>query len=958
MSRARCLCLLLSGLFAGTAAAVADDGQSTIGDTLFLTVREPDPYKERARIAPFLARELVRQAFLIAARDECGLRTRDATLREEIPQSADARSAVFEMFCASNGTPKGPEIEYSLSRQDGGEQKKVWEWKSEALQRPEIIPALAERAEALSRGELKDLLKKMGATKTVPPARQSTEVARATQDQLFGWNEIAVVGGLRRVHGEIAERGESPELLAALAVGYANLGSLTDYYFSPAHKAFAARALLYAERLLRKTDNSAWALWHRAYVRALAGLHQLAAEDVAAAKKRLADSPGSQALPFWTEVIDLFCQGKLTRMQAAAKSPAQQHLANYLRLEAVMRSASTEITIDTALKVLVEGTFCFRASDVMSKTRSTGPMRFVRDQFAGNMARTLYYRLAEVPGLPEGLPAQIKSVPLPKDVEAALPWWVKVVGDLREAGAPSRDTMEPSLSALAQMIDEIQFANIIQQLELEGRVLAVPTEKTIATYRPLYEHHRYAAYVDSFARQKDIRDQAAQTLLQRCEPTEFEYAEVPLFQFVRGYDAKRGVSWYQAAYSHADAVFRDLMLGAQLGPANRPNDQKVNGPYMELLGKTSATLPATVAMQIERNWNAMEPQSAKIEEDYADDPLVMSALARRYVFLKRYDDAERCASQRVRIAPDYASYNSLADIYQKKGNSNRWKETLEESLEIKGYGLESATNRNKLAQYHMQRKEWKEAVAFADEAAKSYAAWAMQTAARCHEMLGEWDKSEDFMRKTSERYQGASIQWMLWCHRTGHGNTEAADQCAQNYFDKMAKFPTPVLLEQSGVYHLLRKENEPALANFKQAYDRGHAVYYAMQVALIADSMGTAAERDDYLSRIVEAGKGKDAKSFIGVYARIAELMQRAVASGGAKDFNVEEADRLIHDAAKVTSPPVLQYFVGVFLKNRGDAERASTFLVRSAQSAEYQRFNCVLACQLVRELRLSTPAP
>ncbi len=120
--------------------------------------------------------------------------------------------------------------------------------------------------------------------KPVPAAREFAGVPRETTERLWEWNEITVLGALRRIHAEIRTKGESPELVAGLAVGYANLGSLTASYFGPAHKAFFARALLYAERLVHESDGSDWALWHRGYVRALVGLHNAARLDFKAAQ--------------------------------------------------------------------------------------------------------------------------------------------------------------------------------------------------------------------------------------------------------------------------------------------------------------------------------------------------------------------------------------------------------------------------------------------------------------------------------------------------------------------------------------------------------------------------------------------------------------------------------------------------------------------------------------------------
>jgi hypothetical protein len=102
-----------------------------------------------------------------------------------------------------------------------------------------------------------------------------------------------------------------------------------------------------------------------------------------------------------------------------------------------------------------------------------------------------------------------------------------------------------------------------------------------------------------------------------------------------------------------------------------------------------------------------------------------------------------------KAAPDYQADATLAGIYQKRGDMVRWKETLEKSLDLPAMGLQHASVQNTIAQYYMERKEWKEAVVYADAAAESYSEWSMATAARCHEMRGEWQEAEAYLRAIS-----------------------------------------------------------------------------------------------------------------------------------------------------------------------------------------------------------------
>ena len=233
------MCLLSAAAPINLALAQAASGAKV--EAVYLGTREPDRVEETVQPASLLCRELVRQAILISARDERGLSTRDATLREELPKTSELHFAAFDLECKAVSQNTSALV-YALSPRGDGEPKAVWEWKFPCdLNDPETIAKLAEECEHLSRGELKTVLERAGLGKSVPAARATAAVPVQAEEQLWEFNELGLLDGLRRIHEEIRSRGESPELLGALCVGYANLGSVTEYHFSAAHKAYSAR---------------------------------------------------------------------------------------------------------------------------------------------------------------------------------------------------------------------------------------------------------------------------------------------------------------------------------------------------------------------------------------------------------------------------------------------------------------------------------------------------------------------------------------------------------------------------------------------------------------------------------------------------------------------------------------------------------------------------------------------
>ena len=406
------------------------------------------------------------------------------------------------------------------------------------------------------------------------------------------------------------------------------------------------------------------------------------------------------------------------------------------------------------------------------------------------------------------------------------------------------------------MIQEIEFAQIVRHLQLAAKGKGTSIDDTVATNQPLFEQHRDAAFIDTFGRKQAALREAVNKLARTIVPGDLGYNELLAFEPLAAEDEASFAAWQAIASAHADPVFADEMLGLKAGAAGDSARKEVDGRYMEMLWKTSSKLPTAVAARIAHDWRHAHPEAAAMEQEYVNDFIVMTALTFAYLDHQHFQDAERCAKRRIELAPSSFTYGTLATIYKRQGDMVRWEQTLQDSLS-KGF------DRNKictqLTRYYMDRKDWKQAAVYADQAAASYSAPAVRTAARCHELLGEWQKAEALMQALAEHTGSSAIEWMLWCVRTGHGDVQAADDRARKYFESIGGPASPSALTRIGAYYLLKKEHEKALVVFGKAFDDGHEIYTAMHAALIADALGKAAQRDDYLKKIVEDAKKREA---------------------------------------------------------------------------------------------------
>jgi hypothetical protein len=76
------------------------------------------------------------------------------------------------------------------------------------------------------------------------------------------------------------ESGESLEVLGALSRGYAHLSQLMLPVLDLRFKAFGARSLLYAQRMIHHEPEAPEGYWHRAYALMFIGLPNAAVKDL------------------------------------------------------------------------------------------------------------------------------------------------------------------------------------------------------------------------------------------------------------------------------------------------------------------------------------------------------------------------------------------------------------------------------------------------------------------------------------------------------------------------------------------------------------------------------------------------------------------------------------------------------------------------------------------------------
>lgn len=868
---------------------------------------QTDQEKTRNVQKGLLARELVRQAILVAARDELGLATRDELLGDSVSDAGDA-SADVASLARLNG-PASLRIE-----RDGGV----------VLERELHPPAplhdlmeLTKSVEALSRSELPKALKSLGVDGKPNVVRQNGDVTASVKEKLDNIGMVGPLAAVREIHASIRAEGESPARMGALVRGYTHLGVLNEYLWTPAHKAFKARALLYAQRLLSRNPRSAWALWHRAYVEAMIGLHQRALDDIAEAEST-SKSEANLEKPAWVDTITTYCHFDLNRLKNIEGSQAK--LASLLRLLALEFPNHSDVPLHEAKRILAMEPECFRAHEVMYRVGGVSNLHVATQVAPEVLTKIVPEKLREL----ATLPASVRDAIDHKARET------RIMDALESAGKPGVDSGEPSWSVLGAMIRETWFVHIQHRLDFLTRWLSVPATDEWAAARPLISRHPFVPYLEALANPAPQADQAFAAAFPESWFADLEYAEEPMIsRLAQGSPAKFKPAW-NFAQLHMDHLVRDFSLQCDLytktsGTVWAHNAEKILG--------LSPENPFAMSLVIETDFEKAKPHLAEWAKKGLDYPRILGSLGRRYSEVKEYDKANELLESYIKESPEHWAFERLAKNYKEQGDDARWLEILNRYLsEGEDHGLEHAKVQVEIADYYMDQRQFAKARPFADDAAQTGAGWAMLCVGRCYEGLKEWKRAEAWYQLLSQRYPSSSIgAWLKFCKRTGHGDLKSAQQLVDLYNARVATLlksqPQPTDPLDAGYSAWLSGAKAEAVEHFRKAYQSSAPIMSGLSLMAIADEEGDAQQRDGILKEMAAKYAARSPKLF-----NVLKLFSDAFAKG---DRAVPESGALeaaLQDVA-INMRGNTEFYVGWFLRKRGNSGDAEKYFRRSVET-------------------------
>jgi len=893
-----------------------------------------------------LTRELVRQALLVAVRDGLCLSTRDVVLREAFPEDGSEDSAGV-LHISTHGTADA-ELQIKLWRRGDDQRKELWNKRIALTTDPfEFYFPLVRAMEETSRGELVEVLRKAGYEGS-PTAAGEVKPRPETEKSLAECTLSSQLLAVREAHAQIQLEGESLQLIGALARGYAHLGYMSQHYWNAMCKVFQARSLLYAERLVATRPDAAFPLWVRGYARAWAGLHAAALADFAQADQ-LAKTTAEET-PEWVRMAELHCRYDFAALRTLADADKPwSELARLLAFMDLARGGGDANTIEAGEATLGAIPEAYLIYDRLCDFGGVGYGHVATVRGSSALAKHLPPRLATMRGLSDDVKQRLPAAPAarsilalfgPGESDAAfsdVP--SRTAQALIENEASSDDRGEPSWIVLGRMIQEEDFALTVRRALFLKQRLGVPVDDFVAAVSPNLDGHPYAAWIESLAIDKDNDPAKYRDALLRVKIGDLYWREYP---FLRDADSiplanhETGSEIARRLYRRMDLIALDAETLLYWYGGDTESIKKLTPSFLPI----SPHSPRFIAAMAEHA-DADKAQLESWERDFGRHVWVLSRLARRFVAKKQFADAERCLKRRIELSADQDGFEELAEIYLQQGDDERWRTTLEECLRFPDYGLSHAWIQVRIARHYMEQREYEKARPYAEQAAQTWASWAMSCASESLEALRKWDSSEEWARNDAVRYPESRLKWYFWCRRTGHGDIKAAKSLAQELVDEYSARNPPAKQDWIGIFHLLNGQRKLAYDAFQADHDQTRNYWSGFHVILLADELGETVTRDRVLNFFVKAGVPEKTASTYAL-AKFAVLLHDAY-RGSNGELDLAALDEIL-DATTENQRMDIAYFAGRFLALRGRAEDSERYLKRCYASTEISQLNRTLA--------------
>ena len=874
-----------------------------------------DP-KFKEQIAGLLPRELARQSLLIAAREELQLATRDQSLRESDVLKGEAISLLLTVDARLSGVcviniyqhPQGEPVPAKL-------ESPIWTrtLKCEAgstVTYPSLVPQL----EALSRRDFVDLLVKLGAKR--PPERQLAEVSGDELADIDAkLDEVDIVQqflAVRKLHGLMSDAGESPGLLGRLANGYANLGLLTECGWNATSLAMKARAMLYAERLLRNHADFVTVRWHWAYVQAILGIHHSALKQLEDPLPEGVDVGDLPSLPAWADVIEPYCRYDTQELGNLADTGNQW--ASYLTMWCYYL-ADEQRKIDEYAEQSVNT--CPLAFNLFHHLCHEGSLGIMHRATRASI-NSMYYASGQAWANNTELPAAVQTAAAsPPTEKSPLVGWGEAIKALRTEPHDS----DPSWQVLATLLEDTAAMVAASNLYVAR---AGSTEQSMVPYvdlfMPALEGHPQKGFFlsrkFSVKNEPDKIAEVCQDLRFTDSTLWFNREAYYVWNTQNSFGEKIGYHGYHGAARDFTAV--GIFVNSQRSTLSSDFRTML---YKELK-KVSPHSPMALASEIKGEKSKAENVKPEVIADWEERAGFSSAawyeLGDFYLKLKDYENACRCYQTSYKLSPTYRSVRDWAWAYEYAKQLDKVVPTLKLYLEEEDHGLGHSNTQYEIARFYLRHNRAEEAKEHALEAAKSWSARGLTIAGNATERLKLVEDAEKWYQALSNAYPSSSgLSWYLWRKRS---QSEEPVEEPRKLAQQSLGYDALLECSSSGwwplLYYLFEDDLERAARFVKLRVEQEPGLYSNMHQLLIALKREDRETAERAKERLRELAKPKEGEEPTWT-TRYTQAMLDLLDPEKAENLEGEEVNELLRDQKATIGWCDAAYFVSRISENQ-----------------------------------------
>lgn len=758
--------------------------------------------------ASFFERELARQAVLMAARDQLGLATRDAALREPFP--ANDRSVPLELKVANI---QAKHLEYELTHKDMALLAGQFPYNYSATHSAaakiaaQCEAATNEIAESLRKIEEIKLLDTESAAKVPKPQGElPADVEKFLRQQDLLSQYLAV----RLAHRHMREHGSSLEVLSALARSYAHLSQLSSLHLTNERFTYAARALLYASRMVREFPESPQGYWHQAYVFTWIGLTKDSMWQLERAKELIAKSEGREIAPppDWMPIIELANDfDYLGLANGIEKYPQYTDIVAFLCFRAVETGGSDYAVIEIGKQTSRAAPGNIRVLQGMDRVAGVAYRHRTTVMSFALLGRVLQERLPDLRRHDEVLDRSLANKA--RDIMSLI-GRQNIVDQLRDVAAS--DVAEPSVAVLGDLINATDMASIAQRVHFLTFNLGTSAEGFLDEVKPVSATHPLGPFLDTYRYRKDEADFSRALAEVTLDEPNFLTVYFHFLRRLPGETKLKNQTVYECSSLAYDAAPTfDLDYAQKIDVGTREAAVKMARWMVDTNPKSPKRIEALLRLDWDNSQDDIERWVAK----YGHHPGVIGALADQYFVHGDLKQAEAMYEKYVELAPDYTPYRRLATLRYRRGGRDLAIETVEKFLTIEDYGLNHAQMQNRMARTLMAEGDYEAALPWAQDAAKSYSAWGLETLAECQERLGNLDEALKVLQACDDNYQSHIAYYFV--ARTGHGDLESEYKKAREHYVKRYGGDDPMMLTKDGYYALVAGKYDVATKKLEDA---------------------------------------------------------------------------------------------------------------------------------------------